>query len=99
LTGRSAVIIFRALKSIEDRRVSEVLIANIMLAVALSLLFILLAISMIAVLVAFANHLLFLLLSGAAELNTLKPNPALCKWLVSDAVMLQQPKPSEKVPS
>jgi hypothetical protein len=38
-----------------------------------------------------------LLLSGAAELNTLKPNPALCKWLVSDAVMLQKPKPSEKV--
>jgi hypothetical protein len=74
-----------------------VLIANIMLAVALSLLFILLAISMIAVLVAFTNHLLFLLLSGAAELNILKANPALCKGLLSDAVILQKPKPSEKV--
>jgi hypothetical protein len=74
-----------------------VLIANIMLAVALSLLFILLAISMIALLVAFANHVLFLLLSGAAELNTFKPNPALCKWLLSDTVILQKPKPSEKV--
>ena len=73
------------------------LIANIMLAVALSLLFILLAISVIALLVAFANHVLFLLLSGAARLNTLKPNPALWKWLLSDAVILQKPKPSEKV--
>ena len=73
------------------------LIANIMLAVALSLLFILLAISMIALLVAFANQLLFLLLSGAAELDTLKPNPALCRWLLSEAVRLQKPKPSEKV--
>jgi len=74
-----------------------VLIANIMLAVALSSLFILLAISMIALLVAFANHLLFLLLSGAARLNTFKPTPALRKWLLSDAVILQKPKPSEKV--
>jgi hypothetical protein len=74
-----------------------VLIANILLAVALSLLFILLAISVIALLVAFAQHVLLLLLSGAAELNTLKPNPALCKWLLSDAVILQKPKPSEKV--
>ena len=73
------------------------LIANILLAVALSLLFILLTISVIALFVALANHALFLLLSGAARLNTLKPNPALCKWLLSDAVILQKPKPSEKV--
>ena len=73
------------------------LIANILLAVALSLLFILLAISVIALLVAFAQHVLLLLLSGAARLNTLKPNPAPRKWLLSDAVILQQPKPSEKV--
>jgi hypothetical protein len=75
----------------------EVLIANILIAVALSLLFILLAISVIALFVAFANHFLFLLLAGAARLNTFKPNPALCKWLLSDAVILQKPKPSEKV--
>jgi hypothetical protein len=74
-----------------------VLIANIMLAVALSLLFILLAISVLALLVAFANHALFLLLSGAARLHTFKPNPALCGWLLSDAMILQKPKPSEKV--
>jgi hypothetical protein len=74
-----------------------VLIANILLAVALSLLFILLAISVIALLVAFANHVLFLLLSGAARLNALKRNPALRKWLLSDAVILQEHKPSEKV--
>ena len=73
------------------------LIANMLLAVALSLLFILLAISVIALLVAFAHHVLLLLLSGAARLNTFKPNPALRKWLLSDAVILQQPKPSEKV--
>ena len=73
------------------------LIANIMLAVALSLLFILLAISMIALLVAFANHALCLLLSAAARLNSFKPNPALRKWLLSDAVILQEPKRSEKV--
>jgi hypothetical protein len=74
-----------------------VLIANILLAVALSLLFILLAISVIALLVAFANHVLFLLLSGAARLNTLKRNPALRKSLLSDAVILQEHKPPEKV--
>ena len=51
------------------------LIANMLLAVALSLLFILLAISVIALLVAFAQHVLLLLLSGAAELNTLNPIP------------------------
>jgi hypothetical protein len=74
-----------------------VLIANILLAVALSLLFILLAISVIALLIAFANQVLFLLLSGAARLNTFKPNPALRKWLLSDAVILEEPKPAEKV--
>ena len=58
------------------------LIANILLAVALSLLFILLAISVIALFFAFANHLLFLLLSGAARLTTFKFNPALRKWLL-----------------
>ena len=73
------------------------LIANILLAVALSLLFILLTISVIALLVAFANHVLFLLLSAAARLHTFKPNPALRKWLLSDAVILQEPKPAEKV--
>ena len=72
------------------------LIANIMLAVALSLLCILLVISVIALLVAFANHAVFLLLSGAARLHTFKPNPALCGWLLSDAVVLPQPKPSPK---
>jgi hypothetical protein len=51
------------------------LIANILLAVALSLLFILLAISLIALLVAFTNHVLLLLSSGAARLNTFKPIP------------------------
>ena len=51
------------------------LIANILLAVALSLLFILLAISLIALLVAFMNHVLLLLSSGAARLNTFKPIP------------------------
>jgi hypothetical protein len=74
-----------------------VLIANILLAVALSLLFILLTISVIALFVALANHALFLLLSGAARLNTFKPNLALRKWFLSDAVILQEPKPSEKV--
>ena len=73
------------------------LIANILLAVALSLLFILLTISVIALLVAFANHALFLLLSAAGRLNTFKPIPALRKWLLSDAVILQEPKPAEKV--
>jgi hypothetical protein len=57
----------------------------------------LLAISLIALLVAFTNHVLLLLLSGAARLNTFKPNPALRKWLLSDAVILQEPKPSEEV--
>ena len=73
------------------------LIANILLAVALSLLFILLAISAIALVVAFANHVLFLISSGAARLNTLKSNPALRKWLLSDAVIPQEPKPAEKI--
>ena len=73
------------------------LIANILLAVALSLLFILLAISLIALLVALTNHVLLLLLSGAARVKTFKANPALRKWLLSDAVILQEPKPSEKV--
>ena len=73
------------------------LIANILLAVALSLLFILLAISAIALVVAFANHVLLLISSGAARLNTFKPNPALPKWLLSDAVILEEPKPAEKV--
>ena len=73
------------------------LIANILLAVALSLIFILLAISLIALLVAFTNHVLLLLLSGAARVKTFKPNPALRKWLLSDGVILQQPKLSEKV--
>ena len=73
------------------------LIANILLAVALSLLFLLLAISLIAFLVAFTNHVLLLLLSRAARVKTFKPNPALRKWLLSDAVILQEPKPSEKV--
>jgi hypothetical protein len=74
-----------------------VLIANILLAVALSLLFILLAISVIALLVAFGNHVLFLLLSGAARLNTLKRNTALRKWVLSNTVILQEHKPSQKV--
>ena len=73
------------------------LIANMLLAVALSLLFILLAISVIALLVAYANHVLSLLVSGAASLNTLKPNPAPQKWLLGNAAILQEPKPSEKV--
>lgn len=73
------------------------LIANILLAVALSLLFVLLSISVIALFLAFANHLLFLLFSGAARVNTLILNPALRKWLLSDAVILQEPKPVEKV--
>ena len=73
------------------------LIANILLAVALSLLFILLAMSVVALVIAFTNHVLFLLLSGAARLNTFKPNPALRKWLLSDAVILEEPKPAEKV--
>lgn len=73
------------------------LIANILLAVALSLLLILLTISVIALLVAFANHVLFLLLSAPARLNTFKPNPALRKWFLSDAAILQEPKPAEKV--
>jgi hypothetical protein len=92
------VIIFHAQKSIKDKEgFRKVLIANILLAVALSLLFILLTISVIALLVAFANHVLFLLLSGAATLNTFKLNPALRKWLLSDAGILQEPKPAEKV--
>ncbi len=73
------------------------LIANILLAVALSLIFILLAMSVVALVIAFTNHVLFLLLSGAARLNTFKPNPALRKWLLSDAVILEEPKPAEKV--
>ena len=73
------------------------LIANTLLAVALTLLLILLTISIIALLVAFANHVLFLLLSAAARLHTFKPNPALRKWLLSDTVILQEPKPAEKV--
>ena len=73
------------------------LIANILLAVALSLLFMLLAISLIALLVAFTNHVLLLLLSGAARVKTCKANPALRKWLLSDAIILQESKPSEKV--
>ena len=73
------------------------LIANILLAVALSLLSILLTISVIALLVPYANHVVLLLVSGAASLNTLKPNPAPRKWLLSDAVILQEPEPSEKV--
>ena len=72
------------------------LIANILLAVALSVLLILLAISVVALIAAFANQVLLLLLSGAARLKTFKPNYALRKWLLSDAVVLPEPKHSEK---
>ena len=72
------------------------LIANILLAVALSVLLILLVVSVVALLFAFGNQVLLLLFSGAARLKTFKPNPALRKWLLSDAVVLPQPKPSPK---
>ena len=71
------------------------LIANILLAVALSVLLILLAISVVALIAAFANQVLLLLLSGAARLKTFKPNHVL-RWLLSDAVVLPEPKHSEK---
>jgi hypothetical protein len=72
------------------------LIANLLLAVALSLLLILLAISLLALLAAFGNQALLFLLSSVARLKTLKLNPALRKSFLSDAVVLQEPKPSEK---
>ena len=73
------------------------LIANILLAVLLSVLLILLAVSMVALLFALGNQVLLLLFSGAARLKSFKPNPALRKWLRSDAAVLPEPKPSAKI--
>ena len=73
------------------------LIANILLAVALSLLFILLAISLIALLVAFTNHVLLLLLSGAARVKTFKVNPASPPMASERCRDTATTKPSEKI--
>jgi hypothetical protein len=72
------------------------LIANILLAVALSLLLILLAISVVALIVAYANQLLLSLFSGAARSKIFIPGHAPGKSFSGPAVLLREPKPSEK---
>ena len=72
------------------------LIANILIAVALSVLLILLAISVVALIVALANQVLLLLFSGAARLRFFISGHGLGKRFPGRAVLVREAKPAEK---